>query len=556
MSIVKLPTMSDDQDTAGDGAESSLACRRSRRGPSNKVKRRLEELARYKAGKKYEVEEELADAVYDVVDEDKYAERVRGRLEDNFIVDDDGEYADDGREIFEQDEDGDGEGSDRSGPRKKRKQEQKKEAKKRGNIKNLLLAMPGKRGAGAGAGEGAGLEGDEVLESLLGEIKTSKPVLKKPKGSAAQATRSSGRSAVSESGSRKVIGPARVGIARPAATPLSQQIEEESSLKMEVEDFPEEEAADDDFETKIEEEDTQQEIKEEMPEQKEEDAKPQVAEEESMMDSEALANLLENDDPWQDDQEELKKEAGVKLEEQSSSIKAPSVEHGKLPLTTDAEGNKVLRMYWIDAYEDAFKHPGTVWLFGKVYVEEARAFASCCVTVRNVSRQVFFAKRDNRYDAGQKREIEGDEVEAKDLEAEFNSKVASRFKIAEFRSRLVDKMYAFEHLEVPHRGEYLEVQYSPKYPALPSDLKGETFSRVFGAAQSSLEQLLLSRKMKGPGWIDIVDPTPTGAPISHCKVEAVCDAPAKKLKIVPAQEAKPPPPLTVMAFNMKVRIST
>ena len=33
---------------------------------------------------------------------------------------------------------------------------------------------------------------------------------------------------------------------------------------------------------------------------------------------------------------------------------------------TNEGGEKVLRMYWLDAYEDPFKHPGTVWLFGKV----------------------------------------------------------------------------------------------------------------------------------------------------------------------------------------------
>ena len=30
-------------------------------------------------------------------------------------------------------------------------------------------------------------------------------------------------------------------------------------------------------------------------------------------------------------------------------------------------------MYWLDAYEDPFKHAGTVWLFGKVYIEKAKA---------------------------------------------------------------------------------------------------------------------------------------------------------------------------------------
>ncbi len=44
--------------------------------------------------------------------------------------------------------------------------------------------------------------------------------------------------------------------------------------------------------------------------------------------------------------------------------------------------------------------------------------------------------------------------------------------------------YAFEIEDVPTEADYLEVVYSAKHPALPSDLRGETFSHVFGANQS------------------------------------------------------------------------
>jgi len=41
---------------------------------------------------------------------------------------------------------------------------------------------------------------------------------------------------------------------------------------------------------------------------------------------------------------------------------------GTLPFVVNEKGEKVLRMYWLDAHEDPFKHPGTVWLFGKVII--------------------------------------------------------------------------------------------------------------------------------------------------------------------------------------------
>ena len=118
-----------------------------------------------------------------------------------------------------------------------------------------------------------------------------------------------------------------------------------------------------------------------------------------------------------------------------------------------------------------------------MFVESAKAHVSCCLTVKNINRQIFLVKRDERVDARSGKPT-GDEVSIKDVYEEFNGKVADRYKILEHKSKMSVKNYAFEHADVPESGEFLEVQYSAaKYPALPSDLKGETFSRVFGANQ-------------------------------------------------------------------------
>jgi DNA polymerase alpha subunit A len=45
-----------------------------------------------------------------------------------------------------------------------------------------------------------------------------------------------------------------------------------------------------------------------------------------------------------------------------------------------------------------------------------------------------------------------------------------------------------------------------EYPALPHDLKGDTFSHVFGTTTSSLEIFLIEQGLKGPGWVDIKVP--------------------------------------------------
>jgi DNA polymerase alpha subunit A len=114
-------------------------------------------------------------------------------------------------------------------------------------------------------------------------------------------------------------------------------------------------------------------------------------------------------------------------------------------------------------------------------------------------------------------------------------------------------LYAFEHADVPDRAEYLEVHYSAKYPALPSDLLGETFSRVFGTNQSSLEHFLISRRIRGPCWLDIRLPAPSSPPTSWCKVEAICEEPNNVAVLL--SNPPSPPPLTILAMNMKTTIN-
>ncbi len=41
-----------------------------------------------------------------------------------------------------------------------------------------------------------------------------------------------------------------------------------------------------------------------------------------------------------------------------------------LPTVGD-QGEEVLPFYWLDAYEDMYRQPGTVFLFGKVWVPQA-----------------------------------------------------------------------------------------------------------------------------------------------------------------------------------------
>ena len=113
------------------------------------------------------------------------------------------------------------------------------------------------------------------------------------------------------------------------------------------------------------------------------------------------------------------------------------IDPGKLPLMTNEKGEKVLRMYWLDAYEEPYKQSGSIWLFGKVFIESAKTYISCCVSVKNIERQVFFLKRDNKFDLRKNQEIQGSEVNIGNVYEEFSEKIAAKFKISEFKSKPV-----------------------------------------------------------------------------------------------------------------------
>ncbi len=53
--------------------------------------------------------------------------------------------------------------------------------------------------------------------------------------------------------------------------------------------------------------------------------------------------------------ETIKGEVNDEDAEAASSVQ---VDSSSLPLTTNDDGDQVLRFFWLDAYEDAYKHPG------------------------------------------------------------------------------------------------------------------------------------------------------------------------------------------------------
>lgn len=105
-----------------------------------------------------------------------------------------------------------------------------------------------------------------------------------------------------------------------------------------------------------------------------------------------------------------------------------------------------------------------------------------------------------------------------DVYKEFNQ-FANKSGIKEFRCNTVSKHYAFEQEGTPTTSEYLEVRYSAHYPAMPPDYTGPSIERIFGMTVNPLELLLVERNIKGPCWLDVKCPLPTGVQTSWSKIK-------------------------------------
>ncbi|XP_063099015.1 DNA polymerase alpha catalytic subunit isoform X3 [Cavia porcellus] len=531
----------------------SLVASRARREKKSKKGRQeaLERLKKAKAGEKYKYEVEDFTSVYEEVDEEQYSKLVQARQDDDWIVDDDGiGYVEDGREIFDDDLDDDAfdtseKGKDGKTYNKDKKNVKKPTVTKPNNIKSMFIASAGKKTAD----KAVDLSKDDLLGDILQDLNTETPqitpplvVIPKKKRSirASQNPFSVHTPKVIPSG--KTASPAPRKEPPLTAVPLKpaefvgelmqpeHPEDEQESGVMEFED--------NDFDEPLEAEEMNMEpVAAKTWDQQSEPAEgvKHKADPKKGMTS-SLGSVLPDVSCWDIDQED----------DISFSAQEVQVDSSQLPLVKGADEDQVFQFYWLDAYEDQYNQPGVVFLFGKVWIESAKTHVSCCVMVKNIERMLYFLPREMKIDSNTGKET-GTPVTMKDVYDEFDERIANKYKIMKFKSKKVEKNYAFEIPDVPEKSEYLEVRYSAEMPQLPQDLKGETFSHVFGTNTSSLELFLMNRKIKGPCWLEVKNPQLLNQPISWCKFEAV----ALKPDLVTVVKDVGPPPLVVMSFSMK-----
>lgn len=558
MAPVSNPEKDVDNPDNGAGEACGLAATRSRREKREKVGRKsaLEQLKRAKKGEKVKYELEEFENVYEEVDEEQYSRMVRDRQDDDWIIDDDGMgYVEDGREIFDEEladdalnQKGKGKAGSKAGDSKDKKNVKKVSLAKPNSIKSMFMNSNVKKPVE----KDVDLSKDDLLGDILQDLHSEKPAiltpppvvtLKKKKSIGSpmnpfsvkpQTPKEMLPSPGSKVRSAAPVAPAKKPLPQaPKPAPVVKAIKVEPEEEQEQLEFDEM-----DFDEPMDVgggESTEVELKAEAELKAEPEVKPQVKVEPKCEPQEAML-ISGMTGGWE------------KMEENGESSEAPmevQVDSSQLPLVEGPDGEKVFRFYWLDAFEDQYSQPGVVFLFGKVWIESAKAHVSCCVAVKNIERTMYLLPREHKVNLATGEETD-QPVGLMDVYQEFSG-ISEKLKIMKFKSKKVEKSYAFEIPDIPTQSEYLEVRYSAEMPPLPSDLKGSTFSHVFGSNTSSLEHFLLSRKIRGPCWLDIKTPQLTNQSLSWCKVEAV----ALKSELVSVVKDLSPPPLVVMSLSLK-----
>ncbi|XP_030562454.1 DNA polymerase alpha catalytic subunit [Drosophila novamexicana] len=540
----------------------------------------LERLRSLKGTKNKCQVEEKVDDVYEVVDEREYAKRANEKYGGDWIEDDGTGYAEDGRDFFEDEDDySDNEQGQSDGKKKKAGNGKKRSrdsdtgpAKGKASIRNLFSnALPKKTDIKNS------VKDDDILADILGEIK------EEPAGDAGSTPQQ-----------HKVIAPAKIMAATrksDAAAAKEYMNSFLSNIKKQEQQRKKDAGSDDEMLDRILQPKSamlpnkkaspvtpaavkvkQERVTEtaaEQPRKKAREATPELC-----PDNDLDFSCLDDDEnqfelaaskaqpellPASAGPPKQEAEDMSKLLSNWESICQMDDEFERSALASEAEtavGSDPgdvdqLRFWYWEAWEDAIKLPGEVFLFGRTPDGK-----SICVRVQNINRVLYLLPRQYLLDPITK-EPTKQKVTAADMYKEFDTHIATELKLHTFRSRKVSKSFANHAIgiEVPQTCDYLEVHYDGKKPA-PNmqNKKYDSIAHIFGASTNALERFLLERKIKGPCWLQISGFNVNPAPLSWCKTDVTVGEP-KNVELVLVEQGKPAPPPALVLLTLNVRTS-
>eukprot|EP00963_Diacronema_lutheri_P000149 scaffold6_cov330-Pavlova_lutheri.AAC.1 len=551
---------------------------RTRRNTSkrDKAKDRLQELESLRSSgarraEQFELREE--DAVYDVYEEDDYASLVQKRREEagSFIEDDEGiGYADIGEEDWEtgQYED-DAEETDNAKKRKapatgngrESKPRKKPEVKETGSkrVTDMFLAGAAPRNMGARR-EKRTQEATPLADDLLDDILAGLD-----EGDVGQSLKPAPEKKSNQMASNLSLPPpSSVGCPKEDL-PLATQVDADALLmdNLPLEDEP----------------------KLPLPEISKDKVTAQKEKEDHIVNDEPLnidghvspeppAKKVRFDEPGPQDLPRksgwqaaiASQQADVHEDDKNKILDIQTVVTNSKALPVDEDGS--LPFYYMDAYEEPSARgiSDKVFLFGKVPV--GQQFVSCCVQVRNTPHVMYVVPVAGVFndDDGKLAQLEA---------AAGDGSMTGKAKLLQYLNRLglelkeelhsllrtvgikdasmkpVRRSYAFESDSIAKGSQYvMKVSYSSQQPLLPADTQGKLFTCILGTQTSTLEALLLKRKIMGPSWLAVHKAThvPSAYGMSWCHLEVAVE---NFKDVRQGSSNRSPPPLVVTSLNLK-----
>ncbi|KAJ7272585.1 DNA polymerase family B-domain-containing protein [Mycena haematopus] len=269
---------------------------------------------------------------------------------------------------------------------------------------------------------------------------------------------------------------------------------------------------------------------------------------------------IEADDVMEIDQKPVK-ETTKKTEDaapawlsvyESLSVNAPEDVLGPISSSSSTQSTSIsalesdgsLRFFWLEYLENE----GRLYFVGKLKDKVTNAWVSCCITVENMQRNVYVLPRTKADEFG---EIPDQMDVYKDLDM-----LRKKTGISSWKSKFVKRSYAFGESDVPREEtQWLKVVYGFNEPQLPITDANPTpnIARIFGTNTTAFELLALKRKIMGPCWLTIKDPKIENKNFSWCKLEVTVTDP-KDINPFPETDANAPkdtPPLTVMSLSVR-----
>ncbi|WRT65216.1 uncharacterized protein IL334_002159 [Kwoniella shivajii] len=249
---------------------------------------------------------------------------------------------------------------------------------------------------------------------------------------------------------------------------------------------------------------------------------------------------------WSSIQESLLPQSSPKVSE-LDEVRAP-VGSTKAENVLEKDGS--LSMFWLDHFEQ----DGVVLFVGKVLDKQTGKYVSACVSINGIERNLFVKPRAKRIVQGHETD---EEVSRTDVFSEFDN-IRRKAGIEEWAASYVQRKYAFEDKSVEKgESEWMKVAYGFDQPEIPMGTTGQTFSHVFGTNTTPFELLVVKRKIMGPCWLKIENPTLSTKSASWCKIEFSVTDPktVNPFSETDSSAPKDTPPLTIMSISLRTIVN-